>query len=71
LPKKKPESVNFRSPPAKVLDRLYTARLKRGYKKVVHGKELFGKLDPETACRKCPYLKEMLDEMLRLAKGGR
>jgi len=70
MPKKKPETVNFDSPPAKVLDRLYDARLGRGYKKVVNGKDLFRKLDPAAAYAKCPHLKALLDEMLHLAKSA-
>ena len=62
-----PETVNFDEPPAKLLNRLYRDKLRRTYKKVTHGKELFDKLDSEIAYSKCPRLKEMLDEMLRLA----
>jgi uncharacterized protein DUF4276 len=62
-----PETVNFTEPPAKMLERLYKNRLKQTYKKVTHGKELFDKLDPATAYDKCPRLRELLDEMLRLA----
>jgi hypothetical protein len=40
----------------------------RHYKKRVHGADLFAKLDPEVAYGKCPHLKMMLDEMLRLAE---
>lgn len=65
-----PETVNFDEPPAKLLDRIYKARLKRTYKKTTYGKELFGKLDPAVAVQKCPYLKSMLEEMLRLAKAA-
>lgn len=63
-----PETVNFNEPPAKLLDRLYRQRLGRSYKKVTNGKELFDQLSPEIAVQKCPRLKEMLDEMLKLAK---
>lgn len=64
----KPESVNFDEPPAKLLDRLYTSKTNRQYKKIVNGTNLFAKLDPQVAYEKCPYLKMMLDEMLRLAE---
>ncbi|MBI5556160.1 MAG: DUF4276 family protein [Deltaproteobacteria bacterium] len=64
----KPEAVNFNEPPAKLLERLYSLHMKRSYKKVVNGKELFGKLDPDIAYQKCPKLKELLDKMLELAK---
>ena len=62
-----PESVNFQEPPAKLLDRLYKEKLRRSYKKTVNGAELLRKTDPGVAYQKCPRLKEMLDEMLRLA----
>jgi len=61
---KSPETVNFDEPPAKLLDRLYRHK----YKKVTHGKELFGKLKPDLAYQKCHYLKAMLDKMLELAQ---
>lgn len=63
-----PEEVNFDHPPAKLLDRLYDEKLKRTYKKTTNGYELFNKLDPSLAYSKCPHLKQMLDEMLKLAK---
>ena len=63
-----PEAINFSEPPAKLLDRIYRKQTRRNYKKTTHGKELFPKLDPVIAAAKCPYLKEMLDEMLSLAK---
>jgi len=60
--------VNFDEPPAKLLERLYSMHTNRSYKKVVNGKELFGKLDPNIAYQKCPKLKELLDKMFELAK---
>lgn len=65
---KNPESVDFNQPPAQLLERLYQKKLGRPYKKIVDGRNLFSKLDPEIAHKKCPRLREMLDEMLRLAK---
>jgi hypothetical protein len=65
---KNPESVNFNQPPAQLLERLYQKKLGRPYRKVVDGRNLFSKLSPENAYKKCPRLKEMLDEMLKLAK---
>ena len=62
-----PEDVNFNEPPAKLLARLYWEKTRRSYKKIVDGKQLFDKLDPNAAYEKCPMLREMLDEMLRLA----
>ncbi|PYS77020.1 MAG: hypothetical protein DMF67_12680 [Acidobacteria bacterium] len=64
----KPETVNFTEPPAQLLGRLYRDGLRRAYKKIVNGKELFDRTDPDIACNKCPRLKELLDEMLRLAQ---
>lgn len=62
-----PETVNNQEPPAKLLTRLYRARLHKDYKKTVDGANLFADLDPAEAYRKCPHLKLMLDEMLQLA----
>lgn len=63
-----PETVNFNTPPAKLLNKLYEAKTGRKYKKTTHGIQLFKKLNPDVAYGKCPRLAEMLDEMLRLAK---
>ena len=68
--KRPPESVNFNEPPAKLLERLYLAHLKRNYHKVTDGQNLFSKLDPNTAYKYCPHLRELLDEMLRLAQAA-
>lgn len=65
-----PESVNFNEPPAQLLGRLYQKILGKRYKKKAHGRKLFSSLDPEVAYQKCPHLREMLDEMLRLAKAA-
>ena len=65
---KQPEMVNFDQPPAKFLDHLYMSHLKRHYQKVEDGVELFKKLEPDVACQKCPSLKILMDEMLRLAQ---
>jgi len=62
-----PEEINFDEPPAKLLDRLYRDKIKRTYKKTTDGYVLFDKLDPNLAYKKCPRLKELLDEMLKLA----
>lgn len=68
-PKKRPpENVNFNQPPAKLLDHLYLTNFKRHYHKVVDGKSLFARLDPNVAYEHCPALRDMLDEMLRLAQ---
>ena len=65
-----PEQINFDKPPAKLLNDLYSTRLKRGYKKVIDGKVLFAKLNPSVAYAKCPSLKILLDEMLVLAQSA-
>ncbi len=64
-----PEQVNFSEPPAKLLQRLYRARLSRPFRKVIDGTNLMTRLDPDNAARKCPYLKVLLDDMLSLASG--
>lgn len=66
--KRPPENVNFDEPPAKLLERLYRLHLKRKYGKVTDGKSLFAKLDPNVAYEHCPALRDLLDEMLRLAR---
>ena len=63
-----PERINFYEPPSKLLDKVYYQKTGRTYKKRVYGKALFAKLDPEIAYKKCPNLKIMMDEMLRMAK---
>jgi hypothetical protein len=62
-----PEAVDFDHPPYVRLNDLYRRHKKRCYKKVTYGRELFDKLDPEVAYQKCPRLRELLDEMQRLA----
>ena len=63
-----PETVNFDTPPSKLLDILYSQHLKRHYDKVTNGYELFRKLDPNEVYQKCPHFATMMDEMLELAK---
>ncbi len=65
---KNPERVDFDRHPAKILNELYLNRLNKGYKKIVDGAQLFNKLDPEIVYSKCPHFKEMMDEMLKMAK---
>jgi len=65
-----PEEVNCREPPSKLLDRLYRSKLGSGYKKLTHGRDLFSRLNPQTAYGKCPELKSMLDTMLELARAA-
>jgi hypothetical protein len=66
--RKPPEQVNCNEHPSILLQKLYFQKLGRNYKKVTNGSELFGKLNPEIAVEKCPKLKELLTEMLNLAK---
>ena len=63
-----PETVNFDTPPAKLLDRLYLQHVNRHYSKVSDGSLLFEKLDPAIAYQRCPHLAGMLDEMLELCR---
>lgn len=63
-----PEKINFDEPPAKLLNKIYLAKTGKKYKKRTGGRKLFEKLDPNIAYRQCPKLKEMLDEMLKLAQ---
>jgi hypothetical protein len=65
-----PEAVNSAEPPSKLLIRLYEQRLRRTYKKRVDGPNLFDQADPIQAYGKCPHLKQMLDEMLSMAKAA-
>lgn len=67
---RQPEAVNFHEPSAKLLERVYEERIKRSYKKVTHGRDLVAHLDPVDAYAKCPKLKELLDEMLTMARGA-
>jgi hypothetical protein len=64
----RPEEVNFDEPPSDLLERLYRERLKRSYKKVIDGRNLFLDLAPQVARERCPYLRAMLDQMLELAQ---
>jgi hypothetical protein len=63
-----PEKINFDEPPAKLLNRIYKQKTQHDYKKITHGNALFSKLDPNLVYKKCPRFKELLDEMLKLAK---
>ncbi len=65
-----PERVDFDEPPAKLLERVYTQKTGKRYKKTTYGKQLFGKLDPTVAASKCPYLRQLLDAMLDLARAA-
>ena len=63
-----PEAVNFKEPPANLLDRLYKEATGRSYKKRTYGEDLFRKLDPQVVREKCPYFRMLADELVDLAK---
>jgi hypothetical protein len=65
-----PETVDFDEPPGKLLDRIYRSKTNHSYLKVTQGQKLFKKLDPDLAYNKCPYLKDMLDKMLEIARAN-
>ncbi|HPA47685.1 MAG TPA: DUF4276 family protein [bacterium] len=67
---RQPEEVNFHKPPARLLDGIYEIWRRKRYIKPVDGKGLFSKLDPGLVYTKCPKFKEMMDEMLNLAKAA-
>jgi hypothetical protein len=63
-----PETVNFDEPPAYLLNRLYVEATGRTYKKRTYGEELFRKLDPQLVWEKCPYFRELADDLVNLAQ---
>ncbi|MDD5371629.1 MAG: DUF4276 family protein [Anaerolineaceae bacterium] len=63
-----PETINFDTPPAKLLDAIYYQSLKRHYNKVVNGSDFFKSLDPNDTYQKCPHFAAMMDELLALAR---
>lgn len=65
-----PEQVNFDNPPAKRLNTIYRTVMRRSYRKITDGGNLFESLAPDVARNKCPYLAQMLDELLNLAQGA-
>jgi hypothetical protein len=67
----RPETINFKEPPAKMLNRIFQTELKQDYKKVVQARNLFPKLDPDTVYAKCPYFAAMVDELLNLIIAAR
>lgn len=64
----KPETVNFDEPPACLLNRLYVEATGWNYKKRTYGEELFRKLNPQVVWEKCPYFRDLADELVDLAK---
>jgi hypothetical protein len=59
-----PETINFDTPPAKLLEGIYYQYLKKHYNKVVNGSEVFKSLDPNDVYQKCPHFAAMMDELL-------
>jgi len=64
----RPETVDFETPPKKLLASLYWAKQKKHYRELVDGGDLFSKLKPAKVYEKCPYFAHMLDEMVALAR---
>jgi len=64
LTKRPPEQVNFKEPPAKFLKRILGGR----YKKTTTAMNLFPRVDPQIAIDRCPYLKLLTEDLLRVAK---
>ena len=68
---KNPETINLDEPPAKLLDRVYMSCKKRHYEKVIEARNQFPHLDPSVAATKCPYLRQMLNELLTIIQDAR
>ncbi|MEM8960919.1 MAG: DUF4276 family protein [Acidobacteriota bacterium] len=68
LPRKKPESINFDTPPSKLLNQIYQKQTRRRYKKLADGTQLFAKLDPDRVYERCPRFAAMMDEILALLR---
>ncbi len=62
--KRAPEQVNFGEPPAKFLKRVLGGR----YKKTTTAMNLFPKVDPQIAIDRCPHLKILAHDLLRVAR---
>jgi hypothetical protein len=65
----RPDEVNFREPPSKLLRGVYRANGWK-YKKDANGSALFQKLDPERVRERCPHFRALLDDILALAKAA-
>ena len=63
-----PETVNFDEPPSKLLQKLYRAKAGKEYKKVTYGQDLLSRADPVRVMAKCPKFKNMVDQLLELAR---
>ncbi len=64
IKKRPPEQVNFKEPPAKFLKRILGGK----YKKTVYARNLFPKVDPQSAIDKCPFLRLLAEDLLEIAK---
>ena len=64
IARRAPEEVNFNEPPAKFLKKILRGR----YKKTVMAKNIFPFVDPQVAIDKCPHLKHLASDMLRVAR---
>jgi hypothetical protein len=62
-----PETVNFNTPPAKFLDKLYWEKARRTYRKIIDGSHLFAQLDLDVPRRECASLRQLLDDAVALA----
>ena len=57
--------MNFHEPPAKFLKRILGGR----YKKTVVARNILPYVDPKVAIDKCPYLRLLAEDLLKVAKG--
>ena len=64
ISKRPPEEVNLHEPPAKFLKHVLDGR----YKKIVRAKNILGRVDPQIAIDQCPHLKQLANDLLRVAK---
>ncbi|NQU21674.1 MAG: DUF4276 family protein [Candidatus Nealsonbacteria bacterium] len=64
ISKRLPEEVNLDEPPAKFLKRILGGK----YKKIVRAKNILGRVDPQIAIDKCPHLKQLANDLLRVAR---
>jgi len=64
IEKRPPEAVDFDEHPAKFLRRI----LGRRYKKTVCARNIFPNVDPRVAIGKCPYLRRLAKDMLKVAR---
>jgi len=64
IARRPPEEVNFDEPPARFLRRL----MGRSYKKTVQARNILSRADPRIAVEKCPHLRELAEDLLRVAR---